>query len=174
MTDYPSFVVPDNYEDIWLIGITIDPDREQPNFYTIIFAGDTDLPLTTDGYIVFFSHLDCLIKAIDLQRPDISKQIDISDLYDFNIAQMLYLLQSEQLDCSNIIVDTLNIILELVKASGFSLPIESKKVLFRVADFFTFNQNIAELFAEDDINRREAINAVLWCIGAIASKSKFL
>ncbi len=34
-----NFSIPSNYDEIWLIGLRIDPDTENPDFFTIFFSG---------------------------------------------------------------------------------------------------------------------------------------
>ena len=169
-----NFSIPSDYDDIWLIGLRIDPDKETSDFFTLIFSGDSDIPLTIDNYIVFFNEIDFLSATIEKMFPEIHKKIDISEVYIVDIAQIFYLINLEAIDNSNTILDGLNIIIDLVKASRLTMPDRYKKILFMVADYFTFNKEVSNLFIESNIGKAEVINIILWCIGAIISKTKFL
>ncbi len=51
---------------------------------------------------------------------------------------------------------------------------EDRTNIFNCADYFTFNKVIPDFFIKNNVTREEIINIILWCIGAIISKSKFL
>ena len=168
------FSIPSDYNEIWLIGLRIDPDRENCDFFTILFSGDIDVPLTIDNYIVFFDEIDFLSKTIELEVPEIFNDLNTSEIELVDLAQTLYLISVEDIDNSATIVDSLNIIIDLVKASGFTMTNASKSILFEVADYFTFNKKISDFFDNSNMSRTEVIDTILWCDGAIVSKSKFL
>ena len=161
---------------LWLFGFRIDPDTEEPNLYTLIACGEQELPLVAGGQLVFFTRPELAINALQLCGIDVSeletppKEIDaICDL-----AETLYLLDAENVDESDAILDCLNALFHLVKATLIPMPTEYKRMLYAFADYLNFEQEFDSFFVEEDMQRSEIVNAILWCVGAISAKSKLL
>lgn len=174
ISNFKYFIIPPNYDGKYLVGFKLDPDRENCDFFTVVFCGDIDQPLTIDDYIIFFNDISILSKTLEFVAPEILQDLDISDFAIIDIAEMLYLIEREKIDNSAIILNGLNMIFDLVKASRLKMPDECKRILYRFADYCTFNQEISVFFENENISRKQIINNILWCIGAIVSKSKIL
>jgi hypothetical protein len=174
MSNSLRFDIPINYNEIWVIGFRIDPDREGYDFLTVIFSGDADVPLTIDGYIVFFNRIDVLSKFLELAVPEVLQNLDVSEFYIVDIAMIIYLINKEKIDDAAVIVDSLNIIIDLVKAARFSIPDEYKLALYQAADYFTFSKEISTFFETSNITRIQLLNIIAWCVGVIVIKSKIL
>jgi hypothetical protein len=54
------------------------------------------------------------------------------------------------------------------------MPTEYKQVLYALADNLNIDEEFASFLAEEDIQRSEIVNAILWCVGAITAKSRLL
>ena len=53
MIDLNILSIPSIYDEIWLIGLRIDPDIKNYDFFTIIFSGEyEDIALNIDNYII--------------------------------------------------------------------------------------------------------------------------
>lgn len=171
-----NIVLPDNYESTWLIGFRLDPDREEPKLFTLIFSGDRDFPLAIDGYIIFFNNLDLIPNALELVNYEQRKVVKTPNEIDLvvDIAVMLYLICEEDIDDSATIVNGLNIIFDLVKATNLPFPSKYKQNLYKLADHTTFSKDLLSFFQEEDIKRADIHDALLWCIGVIVSKSQLL
>lgn len=161
---------------LWLFGFRIDPDTEIPNLYTLIVYGEQEPPLVAGGQLVFFTRPELALNALQLCDIDVSElgrpptQIDaICD-----IAETLYLLDAEDIDESGIMLNCLNALLNLVKATLTPMPTEYKRVLYAFADHLNIEEEFASFLAEEDIQRSEIVNAILWCVGAITVKSRLL
>ncbi|MEG4587705.1 hypothetical protein QUA54_21185 [Microcoleus sp. MOSTC5] len=161
---------------LWLFGFRIDPDTEVPNLYTLIVYGEQEQPLVAGGQLVFFTRPELAINALQLCNIDVSQlgkpptQIDaICD-----IAETLYLLDAEDMDESGTILNCLNALLNLVQATLTPMPTEYKPVLYAFADHLNIDEEFASFLAEEDIQRSEMVNAILWCVGAITAKSRLL
>ncbi|NJK77450.1 MAG: hypothetical protein HC849_15615 [Oscillatoriales cyanobacterium RU_3_3] len=161
---------------LWLFGFRIDPGTEEPNLYTLIAYGERELPLVVGGQLVFFTRPELAINALQLCGIDVSElgtpPSEIDAICD--VAETLYLLDAEDVDESDTILDCLNALFDLVKATSIPMPTEYKRVLYAFADYLNFEQEFAGFFAEEDIQRSEIVNAILWCVGAISAKSKLL
>lgn len=172
-----KIVLPDNYESTWLIGFRLDPDLENAKLFTLMFVGDRDFPLAIDGYIIFFNNLDLIPKALELvnyeQRKVIETPYEIDLVVD--LAEMLYLICSGDIDDSATIINGLNIIFDLVKATNLPFPSKYKQNLYKLADHTTFSKDLLSFFSqEEDIKRADVHDALLWCIGVIVSRSQLL
>ncbi|MEG4802649.1 hypothetical protein QUB63_12880 [Microcoleus sp. ARI1-B5] len=168
---------PNQEKLLWLFGFRIDPETEVPNLYTLIVYGEQEPPLVAGGQLVFFTRPELAINALQLCEIDVSElekpptQIDaICD-----IAETLYLLDAEDdIDESGIILNCLNALLNLVKVTLTPMPTEYKRVLYAFADHLNIDEEFASFLAEEDIQRSEIVNAILWCVGAITAKSRLL
>ena len=176
MTLQDAFTSPVNKEELWLFGFRIDPDRESPDVYTLILHGDKDRPLVADGQIVFFSRLELASSALNLGGIDIEQLGSVPKDVDLlcDLAKTLYLINSENIDPSATILNCLNTVFDLVRATGLSVPIQYKRVLYALADHLTFNREFSNFLFQENIARSTITDAILWCIGAIVSKAKLL
>lgn len=168
------FLIPPNYDEIWVTGFRIDPDQENYDFLTVIFSGDIDQPLTIDGYIAFFNKIDVLRETLKLAAPEVLQNLDISEIEIVDIATTLYLLNKGEIDDSVVIIESLNIIIDLAKTTKLPMPSEYKHILYQAADHFTFSKEISAFFESSDITRIQLLDVIIWCIGAIVIKSKML
>ena len=107
---------------------------------------------------------------------DVSKQgkppTQIDAICD--IAETLYLLDAEDMDESGTMLNCLNALLNLVAVTLTPMPTEYKQVLYALADNLSIDREFASFLAEEDIQRSEIVNAILWCVGAITAKSRLL
>ncbi|MFM9263953.1 hypothetical protein [Tychonema sp. BBK16] len=167
---------PNQEKLLWLCGFRIDPETEAPNLYTLIAYGEQEPPLVAGGQLVFFSRPELAINALQLCDIDVTTlgmpPTEIDAICD--IAETLYLLDAEDIDESDTIVNCLNTLFDLVKAILMPMPTEYKRVLYAFADHLTFEQEFASFLNEEDIQRSEIVNAILWCVGAITAKSRLL
>jgi hypothetical protein len=161
---------------LWLFGFRIDPDTEIPNLYTLIVYGEQEPPLVAGGQLVFFTRPELAINALQLCNIDVSKQgkppTQIDAICD--IAETLYLLDAEDIDESGTMLNCLNALLNLVAVTLTPMPTEYKQVLYALADNLNIDREFASFLAEEDIQRSEIVNAILWCVGAITAKSRLL
>ena len=167
---------PEREKLLWLFGFRLDPETEVPNLYTLIVYGEQEPPLVAGGQLVFFTRPQLAINALQLCDIDVSElgrpptQIDVI----CDIAETLYLLDAEDIDESGIMLNCLNALLNLVKVTLTPMPTEYKRVLYALADYLNIDEEFASFLAEEDIQRSEIVNAILWCVGAITVKSKLL
>ncbi|MDM8526946.1 hypothetical protein QUF58_01935 [Anaerolineales bacterium HSG24] len=162
-------------EQAWLVGFSINPTADGPDLYTLIFPGEVDEPLSKDGYLLFFSNPNSapqfLNSSCELNRScQLTGEVDA--VYD--IAMMLDMLARKDTDTTATIVDGLNILFDLVKASNLSIPPDYQQTLYSLADHTTFNREFASFLTKQAIPRNTVIDGVLWCLGAIVSKAKIV
>ena len=166
------------HESVWcLLAIGIDPDRSNPELYSLILHGEHDTPLLDGDRIVCFTDPGC---ASDLIRQygggSEADRIDVSvPLYWCDIASTLHLLESPGYDESASVLDTVNVLLELVKATGLTISCEHRAALHALADYCTLNKDLMPYFEEEsDYSRRQCIDAVLWSVGAVVAKARIV
>ena len=79
------------------------------------------------------------------------------------------------IDTSASVVDAVNVLLDLVKASGAKLVDNRRRALHSIADYCTTSKDITKYLEEvGDHSSRELVDAVLWCVGAVVVKSRIL
>ncbi len=163
-------------EELWLIGFLIDPDSESPDLYTLFFPGEVDEPLVVEDYIVFFVKPETAAKALKISDKNetlinsLPKEVDLI----CEVAGSLYIINYQDIDPDATIVNFLNILLDLIKATGLPMPEDYRRILYTFADHLTFNREVAAFFTDEQISRTEITDAILWCIGAVVSKSKLV
>lgn len=154
-------------EQAWLVGFLINPEAETPEVYTLILPGEVDQPLSEGGYLLFFRDPASAAQFLNGRRH-LTGEVDAV----YNLAMVLYLLAHKNCDTTAIIVDSLNILFDLVTAIKITMPIKYKEPLYCLADHLTFNQEFASFLNEQNISRTIIIDGLIWCLGAIVSQSK--
>ncbi|HEX8114314.1 MAG TPA: hypothetical protein VF516_41575 [Kofleriaceae bacterium] len=177
-SENPSNTPTASIEPLWrLVAIGLDPDKTVPDLYGAIHQGEPDVPLMVDGRIVFFTDPGRAPELIQKyggawanDPTDVSKPTLWCD-----IAQALHHLSAGGIDTSTSIVDAVNVLLDLVKATGVKIVDGRRKALYAIADYCTFNKDLTKYLEEEgDYSSRELVDAVLWCVGAIVVKSRIL
>ena len=163
-------------EALWIIGFRINPDNVDPEVYTLIVQRDKYRPLVVNGQIVFFSKPHLANRALELAEPDIKRlgpaPKDVALVCD--VAKTLHLVESGNIDPSATIVNCLNTLGDLVADIGLPMPTNHKRILNTFADHLTFNRKFGNFLVQENISRSAIIDAILWCIGTIVSKARFI
>jgi hypothetical protein len=165
-------------ETYWrLLAVALDPDRTIPELYGLIYEGETDVPLMVDGRIVFFTDP---VRAHDLIREYgatlVADHIDVAKPFFWcDVAQALHFLSAGGFDGGAAVLNAVNVLLDLVKATGIKMIDGRRKALYAIANYCTFNKDLTKYLEEEgDHSSRELVDAVLWCVGAIVVKSRIL
>src|ERR1019366_3831800 len=110
MSDFPILNAKSS-EELSLVGFRIDPVAEGPQFYTLFaLGGENERPITTVGdRIVFFSRPELAPQALEIGDPSMqalgTPPEELEMLCD--VAQAMYLVNSEESDPDRIILDCL-------------------------------------------------------------------
>lgn len=173
-----------NSQPIYLTGFILDPDLEEPQLYTLYFLDDgrdkplveDDRPIVHDGKIVFFTTPELAQTAFKLAEPELAYLNPNFEEVALvcNIAVILYMIHYEDIDNYATIIDSLNLIFDLVKATKIHMPEGYKKALYKFADHLTVEREYASFFSANNIARTLIGEATLWCVGAIVCKSIIL
>jgi hypothetical protein len=165
-------------EPYWrLLAIGIDPDISTPELYGAIHEGEADVPLMVDGRLAFFTdpaRAPELIRqhggALASDKMDVEKPSFWCD-----VAKALHLLSAGGVDTTATLLDAVNVLLDLVEASGIKMIDSRRRALYAIADYCTTNKDITKYLEEDgDHSSRELIDAVLWCVGAVVVKARIV
>lgn len=160
-----------------LLAIGLDPDRSEPELYGLIYEAETDVPLMVDGRIVFFTDP---ARALELIRQYgtalIADEIDVAKPFFWcDVAQALYFLSSGGIDTQASVLGAVNVLLDLVKASGARLDERRRRALYAIADYCTISKDLTKYLEEEgDYSSAELVDAVLWCVGAVTVKARLL
>ena len=174
-------VVKESDEAVYLLEVGLQPSEYGPPVYTLLLMEEDarngkDRPLTDeDGYIVWFSEPGDAERALALGDEGFRRYAppptEVAASYDF--ARMFWMVNDEPRETGNSTIEALNLLLDLVEATAFTFPPEYRRTLFALADHLTFSLNIGEHLT-DTAARDRAMDAITWCIGAVAIKSRML
>ena len=163
------------HEELAMAGFRLDPSHVGPQFYTLLaVGGDNERPLTADGKIVFFARTTLVHKALAM---DASMAVlgnpprDMETLCD--VAETLYLVNSQDADPDGVVLDCLLIFDDLVRATQISMPERYQGILTELAARLTEGQSLKKIFSSESL-RQHVEDALLWCVGAVTMKSKLL
>lgn len=160
-----------------LLAIGLDPDNTKPELYGLIYSGEIDVPLMVDGRIVFFTDPARALELIQQHGAAlIADEVDVAKPFFWcDVAQALYFLSSGGMDTQASVLGAVNALLDLVKASGATMDDRRRRALYSIADYCTFSKDLTKYLEEEgDYSSAELIDAVLWCIGAVAVKARIL
>jgi hypothetical protein len=163
------------HEELAMAGFRLDPEHEGPQFYTLLaVGGDNERPLTADGRIIFFSRTTLVHKALAMDK---SLAVLGNPPRDFetmcDVAQALYLVNSQEEDTDGVVLDCLLIFDDLVRATQISMPERYQGILTELAARLTEGQSLKKVFTNDAL-RQHVEDALLWCVGAVTMKAKLL
>lgn len=166
---------PQHREELVLVGLRLDPGHEGAQFYTLLAVGsDNERPITADGRVLFFARPELASQALSLD-PDLSTLGPAPQEMDTfcDIAQTLHLVNSQDADAEGVILECLLIFDDLVRATRIHMPDRYQGMLTELAARLTERAPLRDIFRSHAL-REHVEDALLWCIGAIAAKSRML
>jgi|SRR5215216_1754277 len=165
-------------ETYWrLLAIATDPDRSSPELYGLIHEGETDVPLMVDGRIALFADPARAPELLQLYgAPLVADKVDIEKPFFWcDVAEALHLLSVGGIDAQASVLNAVNVLLTLVAASGIKLIDDRRRALHAIADYCTTSKDLTKYLEEDgEHSSRKLIDAVLWCVGAVAVKTRIV
>jgi len=162
-------------EELAMAGFRIDHTHDGPQFYTLLaVGGDNERPLTADGRIIFFARTTLVHKALAMDKSLAvlgNPPRDVETMCD--VAQTLYLVNSQDEDPDGVVLDCLLIFDDLVRATQISMPERYQAILTELAGRLTEGQSLKKVFTNEAL-RQHVEDALLWCVGAVTMKAKLL
>lgn len=177
MNDFVPFPPPPPVEGLYLVGFRLDPAVEGPQFYTIfVLEADNERPSTEDGRILFFSDPADAGKA--LERSDAAMRAlgaaptQLEMLCD--VADALHLANSAESDEDGTLLDCIACLDDLVRAAQINAPAEYMGVLSALSERLMEDPNFGPWLIEQGVDRERIEDALMWCVGAVAVKSRWI
>jgi len=165
-------------ENCWrLLAIGLDHDRSTPELYGVIHEGEKDVPLMAEGRIVFFTDPARAPEVIrQYGGPWATDPMDVEKpSFWCDVAQALHFLSAGGMDTTASVVDAVNVLLDLVKASGAEIADQRRRALYAIADYCTVSKDLTKYLEEEgDYSSDELVDAVLWCIGAVVVMARIV
>jgi hypothetical protein len=162
-------------EELMLVGFRVDASHDGPQFYTLLAVGGrNERPPVAEGRIIFFSRPELAGKVLTLDES-LSRLGPVPhEIETFcDLAEALYLVNSQNADPEGIILDCLLVLDDLVRASQLHMPERYQSILTELAARLTEGNELRRIFSNDSL-RHHVEDALLWCVGAIAVKAKVL
>jgi hypothetical protein len=168
-----------SFEALYLVGVRLHPDVVGSQLYTILLMdedarGGKDRPLTDgEGYILWFPEPGFAARAVALGDAGFRKHAiipeEVAATYDF--ASFFWAVSQGPGEPSGDLVHALNLLLDLVDATGFPMSPGYRRDLYALADHLTFSGNVETFIAGGADTRARLMDAITWCIGAVTIKS---
>jgi hypothetical protein len=176
-SDFVPFPPPPPTEALYLVGFRIDPDAEGPQFYTLfVLESENDRPLVANGRVVFFSEPAHADAALALSDNDMSRlgpaTRELEILCD--IAESLHIANALDTDTDGVLLETIALFDDLIRAIEINVPAQYMAVLSALSERLATTPEFATMLAETGIDRETVEDALMWCVGAVAVKSRWL
>lgn len=160
-----------------LLAISLDPDRESAELYGAIHESEKDVPLMADGRLVLFTdparapewirRYGGLLASDPMEVDEPTRWCDV--------AQALHHLSAGGNDQSASVVDAVNVLLDLVTALGTKISEDRRRALESIANYCTTSKDVTRYLEEvGEFSSRALVDAVLWCVGAVAVKARIV
>ena len=158
-----------------LVGLRVDPQHDGPQFYTLLaVGGDDERPATADGHVLFFPHPELASKALTLDATLAKLGPAPQEVETFcDIAETMHLVNSQDADPEGVVLECLLVFDDLVRATRLHMPDRYQGILTELTARLTERTPLSEIFSAHAL-REHVEDALLWCVGAIAVKSRML
>ncbi len=173
-SNFVPFPPPPPTEALYLVGFRLDPDAEGPQFYTLfVLESENDRPLIANGRVVFFAEPKRAAEALELAENDMSRlgpaPIELEVFCD--VAEALHIANSQDADTDGILLETIALFDDLVRAISINVPAQYMSVLSALSERLANTPEFATMLAETGLDRETIEDALMWCVGAVAVKS---
>jgi hypothetical protein len=166
---------PHDHEDLLLVALRATPYHENYELYTLLaVGGDNERPLTVDGSIVFFTQPDAAARALQMDTS-LSHLGPAPDHLEAvcDIAESLYLVNSQDADSHGTLLDCLLILDDLVRATRLHMPERHQALLTELTARLTEGRQLKVIFSNPAL-RQHVEDALLWCVGAVTVKARII
>lgn len=162
-------------EELVLVGFRLDSKSEGPQFYTLLaVGGDNERPIANGGHILFFPRLELAAKALASDSSLAHLGPAPTEMETFcDIAEALFLVNSQNADPDGVILDCLLVFDDLVRASKLHMPDRYQGLLTELAARLTERSLLRDIFTSTSL-REHVEDALLWCVGAVTVKSRII
>ncbi|MDT8070466.1 MAG: hypothetical protein ROO76_20050 [Terriglobia bacterium] len=177
MSDFVPFPPPPPTEALYLVGFRLDPDAEGPQFYTLfVLESENDRPLVASGRVIFFSDPASAADALKLADNDMSRlgpaPTEIEIVCD--VAEALHIANAQDTDSDGTLLETIALFDDLIRAVQINVPAQYMSVLSALSERLAASPEFATMLAETGLDRETIEDALMWCVGAVAVKSRWV
>jgi hypothetical protein len=167
---------PKPIEDFYLTGIRTDGRSEAPNFYTFLIAqGGQLFPLTAEGQVILFTHLDLASAALRHAGIEAEfRSLGLENVYLIDVAGTLYMLERESADPGKLIANTLDLFAKILTTLGIGVPSIFADALIELGSYVDTHEFYGDFIIQEKITRPRAIDGVRWCLGTIFSVARIV
>lgn len=176
-SDFVPFPPPEPTEALYLIGFRLDPGSDGPQFYTLfLLESDNDRPLVSEGRVVFFARPNQAEEALKVSDNGMGRfgpaPKDLEILCD--VAQALHIANAQDADTDGTLLECIALFDDLIRAAQINIPAQYMGVLSALSERLGSNPEFATLLAASGLDRETVEDALMWCVGAVAVKSRWL
>jgi hypothetical protein len=166
---------PHTHEELALIALRVTPYHEAYQLYTLLaVGGDNERPLTAAGSILFFTDPKAAGKALELDASMSSLGSVPNHLEAVcDIAESLYLVNSQDTDPHGTLLDCLLLLDDLVRATRLHMPERHQSLLTELTARLTEGKQLKVIFSNAAL-RHHVEDALLWCVGAVTVKARII
>ena len=166
---------PTHHEELVLVGLRLDPQHDGAQFYTLLaVGGDNERPIAVEDRIVFFARPELASKALALDSELAKLGPAPQEMETFcDVAQTLHLVNAQDVDPEGVVLECLLIFDDLVRATRLHMPDRYQGLLTELAARLTERATLRDIFRSHAL-REHVEDALLWCVGAIAAKSRMI
>jgi hypothetical protein len=140
----------------------------------LVVGSDNERPLVANGRIVFFSRPELAAKSLLLDPSVAHLRMPLESVETLcDVAEALYLVNSQDNDPDGVILDCLLVFDDLVRAAKLHMPERYQSVLTEMAARLTERVPLRKIFSSESL-RNHVEDAMLWCVGAITVKATMI
>ena len=163
------------HEELVLVGFRIDGQHDGPQLYTLLaVGGENERPIIADGRVVFFARPELAGKALKLDSSLTALGPVPAEMETFcDVAEALHLVNAAENDPDGVVLECLLVFDDLVRATKLHMPDRYQGLLTELAARLTERDSLKRIFSSHEL-REHVEDALLWCVGAIAAKSRIL
>jgi len=176
-SDFVPFPPPPPTEALYLVGFRLDPEAEGPQFYTLfVLESENDRPLIATRRVIFFAEPKLAAEALQLSENDMSRLGPApSELEIFcDVAEALHIANAQDADSNGILLETIALFDDLIRAIAINVPAQYMSVLSALSERLATTPEFATMLAETGLDRETIEDALMWCVGAVAVKSRWV
>jgi hypothetical protein len=91
-----------------------------------------------------------------------------------DVAQALHVANAQSEDKDGVLIETIALFDDLIRAIQINVPAQYMSVLSALSERLAANPEFATMLAETGLDRETIEDAIMWCVGAVAVKSRWL
>lgn len=168
---------PQGSGELYLVGFRLDPAAIGPQFYTLVGSrAQSERPITSEGRILLFRSPELAARALEVSDNGFAALRPIPNEIELlcDIGEALHVANQEDADADGVLFEMIAVFDDLLREVRISPPNELAVVLAQVAGRLGENPEFASFLQSEKIVRERIEDALLWCVGALMAKSRWV